>query len=182
MSKPAKIISLELLNSYFYEEDGHLKWKIPHGNKKCGADAGGPHSTGYLVVSINNRQYQVHRILYQLYHQCDLYETELIDHIDGNKMNNNMNNLRVVNISQNKMNSKMYITNTSGYKHITHQNGYDKGHFYECWHVNIRCKNRKQIQKRFPYDENGLKAAITYRDEILNEYHGDYMGVYNKKD
>ena len=48
---------------------------------------------GYKVTKINGKQERVHRIVMEAFHgKSDL----TVDHIDGNKENNNLNNLEYV--------------------------------------------------------------------------------------
>jgi len=68
---------------------------------------------GYREVSINNKKYLYHRVIYKCCNNCwDItgYNNNYIDHIDRNKLNNNINNLRVVTATQNQQN-----TNAKGY-------------------------------------------------------------------
>ena len=54
---------------------------------------------GYKTIKIKGKYYKVHHILYFLYH--GKRQEKVIDHIDGNKLNNCYNNLRVVDQAEN---------------------------------------------------------------------------------
>lgn len=62
--------------------------------------------TGYLLTNINQKKYYKHRLIYFAYnqdweiHNSD-YKTNSIDHIDRDKQNNNIENLRKVTHQQN---------------------------------------------------------------------------------
>ncbi len=56
-----------------------------------------------------------HTYLFGEYHKVSISRYEQIDHIDGNKLNNQINNLRIVNIYQNNQNRKKRRDNSSGY-------------------------------------------------------------------
>lgn len=64
--------------------------------------AGGICSSGYLVVVINKRKFYEHRIIYAMTHGFSPLQN--IDHIDGNKLNNNPANLRDVSQAVNTQN------------------------------------------------------------------------------
>ena len=70
--------------------------------------------TGYRVVRINNKLYKYHRVVYYLHNEewdiRDSCRDNSIDHIDRNKLNNNIENLRVVTNQQNQWN-----TNSKGF-------------------------------------------------------------------
>lgn len=62
---------------------------------------------GYNRIQCNYRKYRRHRIIAWVFLGLDLDDPhQLIDHIDGNRLNNNMDNLRIVNSSQNSQNRK----------------------------------------------------------------------------
>ena len=62
-------------------------------------------SDGYLVCSLNRQQYKKHRIIAQQWIPNDDPEHKsYIDHIDRNKLNNHVSNLRWVSSSENQLN------------------------------------------------------------------------------
>lgn len=73
---------------------------------------------GYLIIKIKGKQYKAHRIAWFLYY--GEWPKQLIDHLDGNKINNKISNLRDVHNNVNVKNrhdtSGVYIDNTKGLK------------------------------------------------------------------
>ena len=71
--------------------------------------------TGYLVTQVGlNKKYKfikMHRLIFFI---CHGTLPKVIDHIDGNPLNNKIENLRECTQSQNTMNSKLSKNNTSG--------------------------------------------------------------------
>lgn len=62
-------------------------------------------STGYVEVKLNSIKLRVHRVVYLMFNG-HMDQGLLIDHIDGNRINNTPLNLRVVNQSENSQNQK----------------------------------------------------------------------------
>lgn len=63
-------------------------------------NAGSIQSTGYASIVFRGKRYLVHRVVYALVHgecPCEMQ----INHIDGNKLNNNIENLELVTASEN---------------------------------------------------------------------------------
>jgi len=64
---------------------------------------------GYKRVNIGNKNYYAHRVIYYIHNQDwnidDTKRDNSIDHIDGNRQNNSIENLRVVTNSQNGWNT-----------------------------------------------------------------------------
>jgi len=61
--------------------------------------------SGYLCMTIDKKQYKVHRICWAIHHGEDPGELD-IDHIDRDRTNNRISNLRLVTGKQNRHNSK----------------------------------------------------------------------------
>ena len=106
----------ELKEFLHYNPDtGIFTWKKQIvTNIKVGQKAGAKQSKGYIQIRFKGGNYLTHRLAYYMYHGVDPLE-KFIDHIDGDKTNNKIKNLRIANNSQNLMNRvSLAINNTSG--------------------------------------------------------------------
>jgi hypothetical protein len=100
----------------FDYQDGVLLWRTkPCKNISIGSPAGTPDKDGYITIRYQGKHYKAHRLVYALFN--DSYP-ECIDHIDRNRSNNKIENLRGVSRLENMQNVGMYSNNKSGYKHI----------------------------------------------------------------
>jgi len=109
-------LTQKIVRSLFDYIAGQLVTKISTGYaSKIGSPAGSD-MHGYLAVKIMQRTYLVHRIIW-LWHYGYLPENP-IDHVDRNKRNNRIENLREVSTSCNLQNSKQRRS-TSGIKGIS---------------------------------------------------------------
>lgn len=101
-----------------------LRWKgdvIPKGRIKPHAIAGTfDKTTGYWRVQYNGYRTGCHRIVYWLYNSNEFELTDVtkeIDHIDRNRSNNNISNLRRITKKLNMLNNGaagVYFHKTSG--------------------------------------------------------------------
>jgi len=113
--KCKKLPELEALNKSFkYNKDtGKLYRRFSyHKPDEDGRDAGSLGNRGYLVVNIKCSGYLVHRIVYKLHHGVD---PDHIDHINGDKLDNRIENLRSVSQTENGKNVKLNKNNKIGY-------------------------------------------------------------------
>lgn len=62
---------------------------------------GSINKSGYVNVSIMNKHYQVHRLVLQTFNPIDSYELYTVDHINGIRSDNNLENLRWVTLEDN---------------------------------------------------------------------------------
>jgi DUF971 family protein len=86
-------------------ETGAFTWREGRRNQaKQGQAAGSTGGNGYRLLSIDNRRYNAHRVAW-LYVYGEWPQGQ-VDHIDGDKTNNRMGNLRVVSPSTNRENMR----------------------------------------------------------------------------
>lgn len=88
----------------------------------------------------------------------------IVDHIDGDGLNNRMENLRYVTYSQNAMNSAIPKNNTSMYKGVS----WDK--HKSRWNAYLSVGRKKVFNRYF----RNLDDAIKARKEAEDKYHGEY--------
>ena len=96
--------------------DGKLIAKINSKCRKAGDALSSLTDKGYLRSSVGGKSYRVHRLVF-LYHHG--YMPIQVDHIDGNRMNNRIENLRAANRSENQCNRGALANNTSGYPNVS---------------------------------------------------------------
>jgi len=90
-----------------------------------------------------------------------------VDHIDNNKQNNNIENLRLVTNQQNQWNRKTSKTNLStGHKCITKT----KWNTYKV----VISKNKKTVYRK---TFKTLEEAILNRDIQLKIHHGEFYNL-----
>lgn len=96
--------------SHFKSEKSQKTFNTCFSGKKAGRI-----NNGYLQIHFSKCMLLNHRIIYFL-----AFKTvpKVVDHIDGNTLNNNPDNLRSVNFSQNGMNCKTSTNNSSGRKGV----------------------------------------------------------------
>lgn len=98
----------------FYYDDGTVRWKVSLSNRiRIGEIAGTISKNGYVRVRVSGRFHSIHRVAWILNHG-DIPEGLVVDHIDGDKKNNRIENLRVVTTKVNLFNAKKAKNNKSG--------------------------------------------------------------------
>ena len=163
---------LEELKEFLdYNPDtGIFTWKKQVApNIKVGQKAGVMHSwTYYIIITFKNREYYAHRLGYYMYHGIDPLE-KLVDHIDGDKSNNKINNLRLASKSQNGRNRvNLPSNNTSGVIGVS----WDKNK--KKWRSKI-C--RDGVQKDLGHFTN-KEDAIQARKEGEKKYFGRFRSKH----
>lgn len=93
----------ELFSKYFYiNPEGVLCWKVKRRKVDRGQPAGIDRGDGYIRVIFNYKPYYAHRIVWLLVH--GEWPTEIIDHINRNRNDNRIENLRDTNRVVNGLN------------------------------------------------------------------------------
>ena len=104
---------------------GVFMWKTRLGSERsiaswntrhAGRRAGRVDNHGYVQIGVAGKLYRAHRLAW-LYVYGEW--PKLIDHVDRNRQNNQISNLREATLSQNHANSQPSKKNTSGVKGVT---------------------------------------------------------------
>jgi hypothetical protein len=115
-------------------------------------------SGGYILIGVCNEHYLAHRLAWFYVH--GVWPKNLIDHKDGNKTNNRLENLREATYSQNLCNSR---ARNSGRKGVHWDKARNK------WKIAIGI-NGLVKQGRF----DCFCAAVKARAEIEKKLHGEF--------
>jgi hypothetical protein len=164
-------IDHEYVLSAFDYQDGNLIRKTGRVNE-IGQVAGCLHKgKGYIHVKIKAKCFKAHRLIF-LYHHG--YLPECVDHIDGDKTNNKIENLRAATKEENCRNQKIRSTNKSGYKGVKWVEHCKK------WQVEV-CKNYKQLRFGM-YEDLELAGLVAIEaTELIHGRFSAYKGVLNGK-
>jgi hypothetical protein len=101
-----------------YEPDtGEFYWRIARGHANPGDIAGNDTAKGYRSIGLNGRQYLVHRVVW--FFEKGEWPKGSLDHINGIKHDNRIENLREATRSQNGANRGKEARNTSGFKGVS---------------------------------------------------------------
>lgn len=102
-----------LWNEIFVAKDKGLVWKYDRRRVKAGQKAGTRQKNGYIAVYVCGKLYYAHRIVWEM-HNGPIPEGKMVDHVDHDRENNDINNLRLVDDEGNTRNVSLRGDNKSG--------------------------------------------------------------------
>lgn len=93
---------------------GEFVWLVqPNGRVPVGSIAGHARPDGYIQIGFEGRPYLAHQLAW-LHSHATLPKVEL-DHVDGNRANNRLSNLREASHAENMQNKAKYKNNPFGH-------------------------------------------------------------------
>lgn len=180
--------SIELLRQLLrYEpETGKLFWLVrpasmfvggpyPSGrratswnNRLAGREAfTGIGSHGYREGSIYNKKYLAHRIVWALHYGA--HPPRHIDHVNGDKHDNRISNLRDVDVSLNQRNARGKSNNTSGATGVNWRPDKDK------WRARLMANYKETTIGHFETFEEAVAARAAAASGLgFTERHGTF--------
>ena len=121
-------------------------------------------SSGYAYINWGQKEYFLHRLIMGLPQDYDFETNTIVDHKNGNRLDDRKENLRICNKSNNPMNCRIYKNNTSGCKGVTWLERLGK------WQAVISV-NKKQIYLGIYANK---EDAIRVRKEAEEKYYGEF--------
>ncbi|EMF5533998.1 HNH endonuclease [Salmonella enterica] len=157
MGKYKEIDYNEMNDNVYYDETSpsFLRWKVTRDNIQAGTIAGSINSSGYYRITINNVSYRVHRIIWVLFHG-EIDSNLTVDHLDRNRANNNIRNLRLVTHSQNcsnKENSERANGLPRNISYHSNKRVDSNGRYYMTAMIRIPDSNKRISKSGYDLDE-----------------------------
>ena len=125
------------------------------------------HPLGYASTSIGGRKNQKSLLMHRLI--MDAQKGDIVDHINGDKLDNRKSNLRICNQSNNIGNSRIRKDNTTGYKGVTRSAFVDGNYvsriYYKGKHIHLGVFNNPHDAARmdsfWAFDMFGAFAGLS---------------------
>ena len=166
MLSMAHLTQQRLQELLVYQRDtGVFTNRVSRGPAKKGKISGCVKKKGYRYITVDGKSYRAHRLAW-LYCYGE-WPKDQIDHVDGDRQNNRIQNLRDVDDTGNRRNSKRQANNTTG---VT---GVQKRKHLRKWNARIKVDGRSIHLGYF----NSLEEAAKARKEAerihgFHENHG----------
>ena len=152
----------ELKELLHYDQDtGIFTWLISRGNIKNGKKINNS-AFYYTNIKINKKSYRAHRLAWLYVY--GFMPTNQIDHINGNKSDNRICNLREVTNQQNQFNSPVRKDNKSGIKGVHWHKKQSK------WVANLHINGKQKQLGSF----DNLEEAEKVISEARKLHHGEF--------
>jgi hypothetical protein len=117
---------------------------------------------GYRNGRIHDRKYFAHRVIWALVNGC--WPQGEIDHIDGDRSNNRINNLREATRSENERNKGRSSANTTGYKGVCRDRASGR------WEAYIKLHGKRTFLGRHSTPEKAHAAYVSASKRLHGEF------------
>lgn len=151
---------MELFN--YDSSTGKITWRVAHNNRcPIGSEAGW-WSKGYRVLTVDRERIPAHQAVWMIvYGQWPLSD---LDHIDTDKANNRISNLREATMSQNLANANRRSDNQSGFKSVHWHNTRNK------WTAQINIGGKRRHLGLFATAAEAHAAYVAKANEVYGEF------------
>jgi len=139
---------------------GHFTWIVNRTFMKVGDRAGTVEGNGYRNLRFDGRLFRAHRVAWLI--EYGEFPQMDIDHIDGNRDNNAIANLRLATRSQNQGNVGCRKDNRSGFKGVKkHKNK---------WQAKIQMNGKSRSLGYFDSPEDASNAYARAARSVFGEF------------
>lgn len=155
----AKVISYD-------KETGQFKWLVNRGSHvKAGSSAGQPHIRGYIQITVFGMKYLAHRLAWAM--STGSWPEKTIDHINGDRSDNKISNLRLATVAENTRNGAIRAANTSGFKGVSYIPSTKR------YRATITINYQQKFLGTYATAEEAHMAYVS----AANKYHGEFSRV-----
>lgn len=155
-------INQELLKEHLEYRDGHLWWIKPTSSRVKAGRQFGRYDRGYRDGMLKGKSYKEHRLIW-LYHY-GTWPKNQIDHINGIRDDNRIENLREVTNQQNQFNKKSREGSSSKYK------GVDWSKRDKKWQAKYRYNGKRHYLGYYATEEEAAEAYRKATEHLHKEY------------
>ena len=143
-------------------ETGEFHWRQRRGyTAQPGKLAGHLDTYGHVQITVDWKIYAAHRLAWLMFYGT--FPKKTIDHIDGNKANNRIENLRDCSHAENCKNQRKRLNNKSGYKGVVLAPS-------GKWIANIRFGGKQHYLGTFSTPEQAHAAYCQAADAEHKEF------------
>lgn len=146
--------------SLFWRERSNGKFDKQFANKEAGCKK---RPDGYSVVAYGKSHLMIHRVVWTMFNR-QMVKGEDIDHINGDRSDNRIENLRLCSRSDNLKNAQKRKDNTSGYKNVNWNEA------TKSWRVKFRVAGKTKCFGLY----KDLNEAVDVSKVIRNSLHGQF--------
>jgi len=145
-------------------ETGDMTWvKVLSNRSKSGDRCGGNiDAKGYGRVCFDGKQYRAHRVAWALHYGSS--PDGIIDHINGNRLDNRICNLRIVDPVQNARNAGRGVNNTSGMVGVVWHKRAKK------WVAQITVNRENKYLGLFTDFDSARQARLSAEDKYFGQF------------
>ncbi len=142
---------------------GLFTWKRTRGRFRAGEPAGTVNRDGYVVINLFFRPRRAHRLAWLLIH--GEWPAGKIDHKNGVRVDNRINNLRLADDYQNAWNGRDHIDNTSGFRGVVYLPKRKTP-----WQARIKFKGKGKSLGYFATAEEAHSCYIEAANRLVGEF------------
>lgn len=160
--------SVDWTKIFYYDQSSKsgLRWVNDGMRHKAGDEAGNINPGCYATVSYNGSNYFAHRVIW-IINNGELDNRFVIDHVDGDTLNNSLSNLRVTVQKFNNRNTSIRKDNNTGIcgVHFTTAKSKSAKRLYTyctaTWYEEVNGKLKRLCRH---FSENSLGIMVAFRD------------------
>lgn len=152
-------MNVDLSRLTYNPDTGLFTWVRPASRRALpGATAGWLNDSGYILISLDGVKYRAHRLAWRYVYGC--WPQNQIDHINGNRADNRIVNLREATDAQNRQNMARRSDNRSGYAGVYWAAWANK------WRAEIRVDNKRYRLGYFDAAEDAYAVYLKAKSEF----------------